>query len=192
MSARYIVELSKQERDRITVILDTGKHAAITLKRANILRLADNNRHEDAFIVEATNTSLSTVHRVRQRFVEGALEHALYDKRRPGGRRKLTPKQEAILVARACSKPPKGAARWTLKLLADDLVSLTDVETISSETIRRRLKEKVLKPWQEDMWCIPRFDARFVAQMEDILDLYAQPADPSRPVVNFDFWKRMA
>ena len=186
MSAKFIVELSDTGRDAIAVMLDSGTHPARTLKRAHILRLADHDHHHDAFIVQALDTSLSTVHRIRQRFVEGGLQHALVDKRRPGGRRKLNGKQEALLVARACCKPPKGRARWTLKLLTADLIALTDLDEVSSETIRRRLKEKELKPWQEDMWCIPKFNARFIAKMEHILDLYAQPADPSCPVVNFD------
>jgi len=66
------------------------------------------------------------------------------------------------------------------------LVVLTDLESVSIETVRRRLKEKELKPWQKKMWCIPKVNADFVAQMEHILDLYAEPADPARPVVNFD------
>jgi hypothetical protein len=78
----------------------------------------------------------------------------------------LTGKQEALLVATACSTPPKGRARWTLRLLADELVRLTEHEGLSRETVRRRLEENELKPWQQRMWCIPKVDAEYVARME--------------------------
>jgi len=93
---------------------------------------------------------------------------------------------EALLIATACSSPPAGRARWTLELLADALVRLTEHDSISRETVRRRLAENDLKPWRREMWCIPQVDGEFVARMEDVLDLYAEPADPKRPVIRFD------
>ena len=89
-------------------------------------------------------------------------------------------------MATACSSPPTGRARWTLKLLADELVKLTAHERLSRETVRRRLAENHLKPWRKDMWCIPQVDADYVARMEDVLGLYAEAPDPKRPVVCFD------
>src|SRR2546429_8853285 len=100
--------------------------------------------------------------------------------------RKLSGKEEALLVATACSNPPEGRARWTLELLADELVRLTEHDSISRETVRRRLSENDLKPWRKDMWCIPHTDGEYVARMEDVLDRYAQAPDPKRPVVCFD------
>jgi hypothetical protein len=91
-----------------------------------------------------------------------------------------------MLVATACTKAPAGRARWTLSLLADEMVRLTNHPSISSETIRRRLAENELKPWQKKMWCIPKVDAEFVARMEDVLDLYGESPDENRPVVCFD------
>lgn len=93
---------------------------------------------------------------------------------------------ESLLVAVACSKPLEGRSRWTLQLLADEMVRLTVHESVSDETIRRRLGELQLKPWREKMWCIPKVDAEFVARMEDVLALYAEPPDERRPVVCFD------
>ncbi|MDX8529336.1 IS630 family transposase, partial [Mesorhizobium sp. MSK_1335] len=90
------------------------------------------------------------------------------------------------LVATACSSPPPGRSRWTLELLADAFVKLTEHEQLSRETVRRRLAENDLKPWRKDMWCIPKVDAEYVARMEDVLDLYAEDPDPKRPVVCFD------
>jgi hypothetical protein len=98
----------------------------------------------------------------------------------------LSGKEEALLVATACSKPPAGRARWTLELLADELVRLTVHKTLSRETVRRRLAENDLKPWRKEMWCIPNVDGDYVARMEDVLELYAEAPDPKRPVVCFD------
>ncbi len=128
----------------------------------------------------------STVYRTKRRFVEANLEGALSEEPRAGAERKLSGKEEALLVATACSNPPRGRARWTLELLADALVKLTEHESLSRETVRRRLAENDLKPWRRDMWCIPHVDAEYVARMEDVLDLYAEKPDPKRPVVCFD------
>jgi hypothetical protein len=121
-----------------------------------------------------------------RRFVLGNLEAALSEEQRPGAARKLSGKEEALLIATACSSPPAGRARWTLELLADALVRLTEHDSISRETVRRRLAENDLKPWRKEMWCIPQVDGEFVARMEDVLDLCAEPADPERPVICFD------
>src|SRR5262249_49851607 len=86
----------------------------------------------------------------------------------------------------ACSSRPAGRARWTLERLAGELVRLTAHAGVPRETVRRRLAENDLKPWRKDMWCIPQVDAEYVARMEDVLDLYAEPPDPKRPVICFD------
>ena len=85
-------------------------------------------------------------------------------------------------MATACSGPSAGRARWTLELLADELVRLTVHDSLSRETVRRRLAENELKPWPQDMWCIPQVDGEYVARMEDVLDLYAEAPDPKRPI----------
>ena len=87
---------------------------------------------------------MSTVERTPKRFVEGGLERALNESPRPGGKRKLTGKQEAYLLALACSDPPEGKKRWSMQLLADRLVELEIVEEISDETVRRTLKKGTL------------------------------------------------
>ena len=116
----------------------------------------------------------STVYRTKRRFVLGNLELALREEPRPGAERKLSGKEEALLVATACSNPPEGRARWTLDLLAGEMVRLTEHDSLSGDTVRRRLAENDLKPWRKDMWCIPQVDAEYVARMEDVLDLYAE------------------
>jgi transposase len=185
MNVRYRVELSQAERCELTALLSGGKHAARKLKRAQILLAADAGA-SDQEIATSVAVGGSTVYRTKRRFVEGNLEAALSEQSRPGAERKLSGREEALLVATACSSPPEGRARWTLTLLADRLVKLTEQTSLSRETVRRRLAENDLKPWRKDMWCIPKVDAEYVARMEDVLDLYAEAPDPNRPVVCFD------
>ena len=185
MNVKYIVNLNEPEREVLSALVSKGKASARQLKRANILLMADKNI-QDAYIAEALSSGTSTVFRTKKTFVEEGLEATLNKDSRPGAERLLSGNEEALLVSIACSKPPEGRCRWTLQLLADRFVTLTDYDDVSIETVRRRLKEKELKPWQKKMWCIPKFDAEYVAQMEAVLELYAEPEDPLRPVVNFD------
>ncbi|WP_392692231.1 helix-turn-helix domain-containing protein [Bradyrhizobium sp. RDI18] len=143
MNVRYRVELSQAERGELTAMLGGGKHAARKLKRAQILLAADRGRRDEE-IARTVSVSLSTVGRTKRRFVEGNLERALSEEPRPGAERKLTGKKEALLVATACAKPPAGRKRWTLTLLADTMVKLTDHDSLSGETVRRRLAENDL------------------------------------------------
>lgn len=185
MNLRYRVDLDQPERDELTAMLRGGKHPARQLKRAQILLAADAG-HSDETIAGTVMAGGSTVYRTKRRFVERGLEAALGEEPRPGAERKLSGKEEALLIATACSSPPPGRARWTLELLAEAFVKLTEHAQLSRETVRRRLAENDLKPWRKDMWCIPKVDAEYVARMEDVLDLYAEDPDPRRPVVCFD------
>jgi len=185
MNIRYRVDLSEIERCELQAMLRGGKHAARMLKRAQILLAADVGVC-DEIIATTVAVSASTVYRTKRRFVEGNLERALSEEPRPGAARKLSGKDEALLVATACSRPPEGRARWTLELLAGEIVQLTTHERLSRETVRRRLAENALKPWRQKMWCIPKVTGEYVARMEDVLDLYAEPPDPKRPVVCVD------
>ncbi len=162
-----------------------GQSSGRKVKRALILCKADEGL-TDRQVAEALMVGPATVGRVRQRFVEGGLERALNDLPRPGQRRKLDGKQEAHLVAVACSAPPEGHTRWTLRLLAGpggeagvDRLHLPGDGQAGAE-------KNELKPWRKKEWCIPKVSAEFVARMEDVLDLYAEPYDPKRPVVCFD------
>src|SRR5579863_58897 len=174
MNIRYGVTLTQYERDELTVLLSGGKHAARRLKRAQILLAADAGVGDED-IAASIGVGGSTVYRTKRRFVESNLDLALSEEPRPGAERKLTGKEEALLVATACSSPPAGRARWTLELLAGAMVKLTEHQSLSRETVRRRLAENDLKPWRRDMWCIPQIDGDYVARMEDVLDLYAAP-----------------
>src|SRR6476659_7511932 len=132
MNIRYRVELSQAERDELTTMLSKGKCAARKLKRAQILLAADAGCSDEE-IARSVAVSGSTVDRTKRRFVEGNLERALSEEPRPGAERKLTGKEEALLVATACAKPPAGRKRWTLTLLADTMVKLTDHDSLSGE-----------------------------------------------------------
>src|SRR5262245_55249392 len=170
MNVRYRVTLTQYERDELGALLSGGKQRSRKLKRAQILLAADQGVSDEE-IATTVGVGGSTVYRTKQRFVEGNLEQALSEQPRPGAERKLTGKEEALLVATACSSPPAGRARWTLELLADEMVRLTAHESVSRETVRRRLADNHLKPWLRDMWCIPQVDADYVARMEGVLDL---------------------
>ena len=185
MNICYRVELSETERSELQAMLSGGKQAARTLKRAQILLAADAGV-PDEDIAPSVAVGGSTVYRTKRRFVEGNLERALSEEPRPGAARKLSGPEEALLVATACARPPAGRARWTLELLAGEIVRLTQHESLSRETVRRRLADNALKPWQRKMWCVPKIDGDYVARMEDVLDLYAEVPDPMRPVVCFD------
>ena len=139
----YIVDLTKEERTQLLDFIKSGKHSARKLNRARILLLADEGK-ADGEIAEALHTGTASVQRTRQRFVEGNLEGALNERPRPGGQKKLDEKGEAILETLAHSQPPEGRKRWTLQLVADRLVQLKVVDSISYETVRQELKKSGL------------------------------------------------
>ena len=136
----YVVDLTDEERAFLQKMIRGGTASARKLRRAHTLLLADEGK-TDREIAEALHTSLSTVHRTRRRFVEGGLERALNEDPRPGARRKLDERGEAVLETLARSEPPAGRKRWTLQLLADRLVELGVVDSISDETVRKVLKK---------------------------------------------------
>lgn len=143
---KYIVRLTVEERDQLEDLICTGKRAAAALIHARILLKADVGEGgpgwDDGRIAEAVECGASTVYRVRQAFVEQGLAAALFRKK-PTGRqyRKLDGIQEARLIALACGAPPEGRCSWTLRLLADRLVELSVVESISPECVRMTLKK---------------------------------------------------
>lgn len=140
MQKKYIVDLTDAEREQLREIIRTGKSSARRVMRAHILLHADEGA-TDAAIAHALHVGQRTVERTRQKFVQGNLEFALSERPRPGAKRLLDAKQEAFLIATACAKPPDGQAHWTMQLLADELIALQVVETISDETVRRTLKK---------------------------------------------------
>jgi transposase len=146
MGKRYVVTMTKAERGTLEELIGTGKAAARKFTYARILLKADQSCNgpgwEDKQIGEALEVSVSTVERVRRRFIEEGLQAALH--RRPSSsarQRKVDGVQEAQLIALACSKPPEGRAVWSLRLLADKLVALEHIDSVSHETVRQVLKK---------------------------------------------------
>jgi transposase len=137
---KYLINLSAEERQELLELTRKGELKARKMKRALILLKADEGL-SDPQIMNSVNVSRPTVERIRKRFVEGGLERALNEDPRPGQRRKLDGRAEAQLIAVACSRAPDGHDHWTLRLLADKLVQLEVVESISYETVRRTLKK---------------------------------------------------
>ena len=144
---KYLVTLTAEERQALHELTAAGKASARKLTHARILLKADQADGGPAWpderIAEALDVGLSTIARVRQRFVEQALEAALDRKPqdRPSRRRKLDGRAEARLIALACASPPDGRQEWTMQLLADQLVALEVVDAVSDETVRRVLKK---------------------------------------------------
>ena len=140
MAKRWRVMLTDEERERLRALTRQGKAGARTIRRAQVLLLADDERTDEQ-IAAALHCGLSTVARTRQRCVDEGPDAALVDRPRPGAAPKLTPKQQAFTIALACTKPPEGHLRWTMQLLADRLVELEVIPAISDESIRRLLKK---------------------------------------------------
>jgi transposase len=140
MAKKYHVNLTSGEREQLQALLRKGKLSVRKVKRAQILLAADSGNIDEE-IAQMLQVHVNTVERVRKRFVEGGVDHALSEGYRPGGKSKLDGKGEAMLVALACSDPPAGRAQWTMQLLADRFVSLGIVEQISDETVRQHLKK---------------------------------------------------
>lgn len=143
---RYIVALSDTERQYLEALAKTGKESAYRITRARVLLKADVNQPgggwSDPQISNALDVSVPTLERLRKRFVEEGLEATL--KKRPRQTpplRRLDGEQEAYLIALACSEPPGGQSRWSLRLLAQEMVSLGYVEDLSYETVRQTLKK---------------------------------------------------
>lgn len=142
---RYIVALTPDERAELVALTSKGELRARKMKRAQILQKADQGA-TDAEIVAALGVSRPCVERLRKRFVEGGLARSLNENPRPGKTPKLNGKQEARLIAEACSTPPEGHKRWTLQLLADRVVALELAEAFSYEAVRRVLKKALPSP----------------------------------------------
>ena len=137
---KYIIKLNDNEREQLLEMTSQGELKARKFKRALILLKADEGL-SDPQIMTALNVSRPTVERIRKRYVIGGLEKALNEDLRPGQKRKLDGRSEAQLIAIACTQPPAGHDHWAMRLLADKLVELEIVESISHETVRQTLKK---------------------------------------------------
>lgn len=143
MAKKYIVRLTRDEREMLSRLVSVGKGAARRLMHARVLLKADADGPcwTDARIADALDVGVRTIESMRQRCVQEGLDAALNQKKGPPRRTKLDGGQEARLATLACSEAPDGRKRWTLRLLADKLVDLDVVESISHEAVRQALKK---------------------------------------------------
>ena len=155
MKKKYVVELTKEERERLLKLISAGEAPARMLNRARVLLKADTGEHAtdgpaplaDREIASMLETSSATVGRVRERFcrqgIDAVLERSMPDR---VYERSFDGRAEARLIALACSEPPEGRARWSMRLLAEEAVELGVVESVSHETVRKTLKKTSCVP----------------------------------------------
>lgn len=155
MGKRVEIQLVPEEREALKELTHKGKASARKINRARILLLVAEGRSESE-IGTILGTSSNTIWRIKKRYNEGGLEWALNDKARPGAPPSLDGKQEAFLVALACSDPPEGRETWTMQLLADRLIELDIVTSISDETVRNTLKKMNLSPGKKNAGAFPK------------------------------------
>ncbi|MGB8397572.1 IS630 family transposase [Bradyrhizobium sp.] len=190
---KYVVRLSADERAQLDDLIHRGKRSAQLLTKARILLKADVSEAgegwSDSRIAGALDTSIANILRTRRQLVEEGFEAVLTRKYNPNSARPriFDGAAEARLITLACGPAPDGQAKWTLRLLEDKVVELHIVERASDNTIGRTLKKNKLKPHLKQQWVIaPDASAAFVANMEDVLEVYQRPRDPERPVVCLD------
>jgi transposase len=176
-----INETDKQEL--IAVLRRSTDPRAIC--RANALNMRSKGLSA-AEVADFLEITARTVFNIERNYSTGGLAHALIDDPRPGAPKKFDSRIEAHVVATVCSDPPEGFDRWTLELLREKIIKKGIVSTISKEALRLILKEHDLKPWQQKSWCVAELDDEYIAKMEDVLEVYERPFDPSRPLVCLD------
>ncbi|MFU8766710.1 MAG: IS630 family transposase [Candidatus Methanoperedens sp.] len=190
---KYIITLTKEERDALRDITCKGTHRAQKILNAQILLACDESEHQtkrstNEKISQFLGISMRKIDRIKKRFVMEGMEAVLTKKKgNHTYEKKIDGDVEAHLIAMSCSEPPEGFARWSLRLLADKAVELGYVDSISHESVRTVPKKNELKPWKVEGWVIPpEHNGRFVANMEKVLDVYKRPLDPKNPVVCMD------
>ncbi len=173
---KFVVKLSGEERAQLTGLISKGKTGAKTVLKARILLKADRGEAGEGWadekICEALDTNVGMVARVRETFVIQGLDAVLTRKQRetPPVAPVFDGERQAQLIALACSEPPQGCARWTIRLLTEHVIERKIVETAHFNTVGRALKKNALKPHLKEYWVIPpKANAAFVAAMEDVL-----------------------
>ncbi len=144
---KHHIKLNERERRYLQKIVESGKDKARKITRCRVLLLADETKGKtDQEISDALDVCLATIFNIRRRYHKGGLEHAIEEAARSGQPPRFTGKSMAKITAIACSKPPEGRARWSLRLLADRVVELDIVETISHQSVKNILKKTNSNP----------------------------------------------
>lgn len=179
------IKLKKSELDGIKRITKKGLEDVRVIKRALILK----SRHlgmgtED--IIDLLDTSCKTVSRTLGNYHEYGFEATIYDAPRTGRPVEFDARSASNIIAMVCSNPPDGYAKWTIDLIAEETVKRGIVDSISKSKIQIILQEHDLKPWREKMWCVADLTDEYIEKMEDVLDVYERPYNPSQPVICID------
>ena len=191
MAKNRSFRITLTHRERKTIMRFQKKTSSVNARtRCAILLAADTSkgRSEKTYseVASASGASVATVITTLREFLTAGFTKMITPKRNPASdtsRLKVTGDVEAKIIATACSTPPKGYVRWTLNLLYNQMMVVLEDTSISRATIGRTLVKNDLRPHLNDYWCIPpEEDAEFVANMEDILDVYQQPYDPKHPL----------
>ena len=159
MNKKHIVNLNSEQQVQLLDLVKKGKAGAREIRRAHTLLMAHDGSTDEA-IAKTLHISINTVSRTRQQFCEEDLEETLSERPRPGKPSLVTDTVEAYLIATTCSKVPEGSARWTLKMLADRMVSLEIIDSISTNTVGRALKNIDLKPWLQSSMVYTKVEFR--------------------------------
>ena len=187
---KYRIKLTEKQRKELINLTRRGKSSARQLAMARVLLLSDENRKKgsmtDLQISEIFGVSLSTTHRIRQQFVNEGLTYSLTEKSRSGRPKLFLGSDAAKVTALACSTPPEGYGKWSLRLIADKAVELDIVDAISHQTVFNILKKNELSPHLKKRWCIGKLTTDFLWRMENVLNLYEQDYDPFNPLICFD------
>lgn len=145
---RVHVQLKRKDRQQVAEMLTKGRESARVLRRASILRQLDHGQ-KAAQVAANLGVASKTVRAIARRYEEEGLESALYEKSRPGKHRALDVGQSQRIIAMVCGPPPRGCARWSLRLIATEAVKRKLVAQVGRETIRILLQSHELKPWRE-------------------------------------------
>jgi transposase len=190
---RYTVTLNEEQRKELAKLVKSGTAPARKIMHAQILLKVDRGeqgpcwRHKQ--IQEAFGVGETLVMQVKKRFVTNGLKDALNRRPQPERpeKRKINGRQEAQIIATACTEQPEGRERWTVRELTTRIIELEIVEEVSRETVRTVMQKNQLKPWQEKEWCIgPVGDEEYVYHMEDVLTVHECPYDAKIPRIGVD------
>lgn len=176
--------LKDDDRDQVKLTIRTGNSARV-VNRAHILNMRDKGQTSSE-VADLLDYTPRTVINVTNNYLEGGLEKALHDDPRTGRPQEIDDRIQSHIVAVVCSDPPEGFDRWTLELLKERVEKDGLVDSISTESIRIILKEHDLKPWQQQMWCIPDLTDEYIERMESILNAYEQEYDSKNPIICLD------
>ncbi len=185
---KYLVRLSSEDRGLLQSVVSKGTQAACTIRRAQVLLALDNPWHKKETLSKVLHVSNRTIDSIAKGYQSDGIS-CIYRKKRstPPVEGKITGDVEAHLIALACHNPPEGYCRWTLRLLAEKMVQMAYIDSISHTTVGAVLRKNCLKPHLVKEWCIPKEQsAEFAACMEDVLEVYSRPYDADYPVVCMD------